>query len=69
MNALQIYSKITQRQTELEVPTSELRTVAGLSPKQWRARDKDPDRFRLHELVLICNYLGMMLRFTKEEDA
>ena len=67
MTAQQIYSKITQRQTELKIPTAELRKIAGLSPKQWRARVNDPGRFRVSEINAICNYMGMVMVFTKEE--
>ena len=65
MTALQIYSKITQRQTELKIPTAELRKIAGLSPKQWRARVNDPGRFRVSEINAMCNYMGMMLSFVR----
>lgn len=65
MTSLEIYSKLTQRQKELRISDAELREIAGLSPKQWRARVNDPDKFRVNELVSICNYMGMMLSFVR----
>ena len=65
MNALQIYSKITQRQKELRISDAELREIAHLSPKQWRARVADPEVFRLSEINAICNYMGMSIEFIK----
>ena len=65
MTALQIYAKIAQRQKEMQISDAELREVAHLSPKQWRARVSDPGKFRLNELVAVCNYLGLRLEIVK----
>ena len=65
MTSLEIYSKITQRQKELRISDAELREIAHLSPKQWRARVSDPGKFRLNELVAVCNYLGLRLEIVK----
>ena len=65
MTSLQIYSKITQRQKELRISDAELREVAGLSPKQWRARTAEPGKFRISEIQAMCNYMGMMLSFVR----
>ena len=67
MTALEIFGTIRKRQTELKIPTAELRKIAGLSPKQWRARVNDPGRFLVSEINAICNYMGMVMVFTKEE--
>ena len=59
MNALSLWGEVRKRQVEVQATDADLMKAAGLSRKQWRSRDADPNTFRIGEAVAICNYLGL----------